>query len=279
MTSSEEKTAIKANTTTALVKTVEAELLPANSAAAISIPALLTGDDQAATEHFISLYHEAQNGLRRVVAFGLYAWFIKICCLKRSQFLPWADAISQQHGLSRRSIQRHMELTKSVLKACGVGQVKPLLLGWQTQMRQAWHISHCGEILLLPDAEVPKEVRPLREKICTIIDGKSAQQLFFQFKQTEEDEDGNERPKRGNLTGKGNPKAQREAAKLRLSKAEVKALELKAKHTTRWILENCDAQRLGRIDNDVFDKLHEAVKGLNTWMADVRKSRPGQKEV
>ena len=123
------------------------------------------------------LVHEAQQGLRKVVAVGLHCYLIK-SKLKKGAFKPWLAENCPE--LSYRSLAAYMQLTGNVLEFVGF-TINDFL-----QKCSALHFSHPGEILLLPDGSIPKEANPLREKICTLLDGKSYRQLFLEFKGADE---------------------------------------------------------------------------------------------
>src|ERR1051326_1943922 len=127
------------------------------------------------------LYREAQNGLRRVVAFGLYCYEVKDR-IPHGKFGPWL----KEHcpDISWRTVRCYMQLSSTVLENCGL-QINDFL-----QIGSTLPFCRGGKLLLLEDDKVPAEVKPLREKICGLIDGKSARQLFLEFKTAEEDENG-----------------------------------------------------------------------------------------
>ncbi len=164
-----------------------------------TVPKLNGGGDSEAAKYITNLYAEAQQGLRKVVAVGLACFEIK-GQLKHGKFKPWLAANCP--GISYRSLAAYMQLTKNVLGVCGF---KTLAAYFKSA--DALHISHSGELLSLPEGEVPEAAKPLREKICAVIDGKSQAQLFLEFKQSEDGDDGPKK-KLGNLKSKGRtPKA------------------------------------------------------------------------
>jgi hypothetical protein len=162
---------------------------------AVKVPTLKSGNDAEAAAKLTELVADAQNGLRRIVALGLFCFEIK-AQLKHGKFKPWLAVNCKE--TSYRSLAAYMQLTAGVLQKCGtsakayMAKVQPL------------HFSHSGELLLLADAKVPEEVKPLKDKICSIIDGKSQAQLFLDFKQADEDEETDQvKGKRGNLKSTG----------------------------------------------------------------------------
>jgi hypothetical protein len=241
---------------------------------AIAIPSLKTGDDKEVAEKFKQLFHDAQNGQRRVVAFGLYAAQIKFCSLKHTQFGNWVRGTFADVGISYRAVRAQMQLASSALKAVGVKSIKNFV---RSKMAEALPFSHCGEFLLLPDSKIPESIKPLREKLFSLIDGKSAKQLFTEFKQLDDDEDDeNPKPKRGRLKGQGGAsKEQRAAAAAAEEKARITEIELTAKDFGKWIDHNCDAQGLGKISDRAFDNLCEKAELLWQFCRQLKAARKG----
>ena len=55
----------------------------------VKAPSVKIGNDAELGKHLMKLFTDAQNGMRRVVAFGLFAWEIKETKLKHGQWGPW----------------------------------------------------------------------------------------------------------------------------------------------------------------------------------------------
>lgn len=119
------------------------------------------------------LYREAQAGLRRVVSFGIYCFHVK-GRLPHGQFERWIEVNCPE--VSFRTSQAYMQITAGTMEHCGLTMQEFL------QKRSALRFSHPGEFLMLGDAEIPDEIRPLRNKIFELIDGKSGRQLLLEFK-------------------------------------------------------------------------------------------------
>jgi hypothetical protein len=222
-------------------------------------PKLKSGGDAEVASHLKSLCDEARNGLRRVVALGLFCFKIK-ADLPHGQFQPWLD----QHcpDISYRSLASYMQLTDGVLKKCGVSKVQSL------------HFCHGGEFLLLPDAKVPDEARPLRKKIFEIIDGKTAHQLMLDFKQSDEDEDGNQKSRRGRLKGcKGTTKEQRQRAREREEQERIEEIELTSADFRKWMEKHGDAKGVGMISDGEFKKLRNTVAWFHVELERLHKQR------
>lgn len=144
-------------------------------------------DDQAAAR-LIALHAEANAGLRKVIALGLFLFDLQENHLKHGQFQTWCKA--HVPTLSYRGLASYMQLTKSVLEDCGY------------QVRQSLPLAQGGQLLLCAPDELAGDAAALRAKICAVIDGKSARQLMLEFKSVEEDGDGL-RVKRGRRIGEG----------------------------------------------------------------------------
>jgi hypothetical protein len=236
------------------------------------VPKLKSGDDAKSAEQLKTLVAEAQNGLRRVVALGIFCFEIK-GKLKHGQFQPWLAAHCPE--ISLRSLKAYMQLTTGVLGKCKISLKALLAKG------QSLPISHSGELLLLSESKVPEEMKSMRDKICSMIDGKTQSQLFFEFKQVDEDEDGEAlKPKRGRRKGEGGAtKEQRAAAALREEEERVTALKLDAIDFAKWCDKNGDDKGVGSFrGSKEWNKLKEAVESLATYMkrADERSQRDGQ---
>lgn len=234
-------------------------------------------DHAAAISQLKTLHSDAQIGLRKVVALGLFCFELKEIHLKHGQFGPWLQECAPEFcKLHSRSKSPHpssalascMKLTENVLKGCGVS-VKTAIAKLSTyhynispSNPRRTGICHCGEILLLDDAQVPEASKSLRDKICNLVDGKTAKQLCFGFKQIEEDEAGNHKVKVGRLKGQGGAShAQRVAAAAVEKLADKVAKEAAIKGFQVWIKKHCvdTAEGIGLIVSDA------ALVSLNDW--------------
>lgn len=205
-------------------------------------PTMKSGGDAEAARQLVHLYDEAQNGLRRVIALGLYCFDLKINQLKHGQFGPWIAAHCGEK-VSYRTIRSYMQLTEGVLEKC------------QIKMAKALPICGGGEILLLPEGKVPEAGKELREKICAVVAGKSANQLFLEFKQSEDDDEGNVKVKRGALkNSKGLSKEAREKAAARAEQERINELEEEIIERSDWLEEITDAKNLGTQTDNVLKK-------------------------
>jgi hypothetical protein len=132
----------------------------------------LQAAQQKLVTEFHTRYDDAESGLRRVLEFGLFCFWIKEEVLKHGQFLPWLEANCPD--LKVRSIQGHMAVTKGVLEAAGF------------QIRNTLRICPRGHLFLLADGELTDEQRAVRTKADALIEGKTARQLMLAFKEERE---------------------------------------------------------------------------------------------
>jgi len=229
-------------------------------------PSLIDGHDAATAKQLLKFYTDAQTGMRRVIALGLFAWEVKEQKLKHGQFGAWlathcpklvtTDTTTGKAKPSR-ALQSYMELTKGVLEAEGYTIEKYLA---HISNAHAMRICQGGKYLLLPDKKLPEEARELKAKICDLVDGKTKRQLFAEFKQAEEDETGEVKVKRGRAKGEGGAsKQQRENAQQFAESARIEAIELQAIETKDWLMEVSDDKHLGLIPDDTRRQLLEAL--------------------
>ncbi len=284
--SAQQKATIRANQKARWAKIMAAHPGNAHESLAVEVvkPAKLpaanlkSGNDAAAAKQLNKLFTEAQNGMRRVVALGLFAWEIKEGQLKHGEFGAWLaehcpklatiDTVTQKAKPSR-ALQGYMELTKNVLESCGCPTIEKYLATIAKCANDA-HLKP-GQFLLIADKKVPETLAPMREKIFELVDGKTQRSLFLEFKQCEED---SETPKRGRLKGStGLTKEQRELAAQRAEEERLAELEEQTKETTAWLLQNADAKNLGMIDSKALEKLQAAAQtasGFITRLLDAR---------
>lgn len=211
------------------------------------IPNLKSGNDEKVAAKLDELIADANDGLRRIVIVGFFLERIA-ADLKRGQFKPWIEAHCKE--TSRASIFGWRALAKNIMESVKISKVQ--LLDFSTPVH---------EMLALPAAEVPKAQKEIRAKIDELIEGKTAKQLFLEFKQAEEDEDGNLKKKHGRLKGKGGASAaQRARAQAAAAAAEIEAMELWAEETCELITEQADDAHWGRMDDKKALKLLEAFQ-------------------
>ena len=254
-------------------KTLEVEVLPPTMKLPAVVPKMKNGADAIAAKNLIKLFKDAQSGMRRIVALGLYAWEIKETQLKHGEWGPWLAANAP--GLCRpdsvtgkpkaaSALTNFMDLTKGILESVGIPTMEKY---FETVAKSPSRREfEKGGWLLIPDKKVPEEIRPLREKICALVDGKTQRQLFLEFKQAEEDAEGNAKKKRGRLKGQGGASKEQRAAAAELEAQErITEKKLKAEEVADWLIEMSDDAGFGEIagthELDILDRAMEKARG------------------
>jgi hypothetical protein len=247
------------------------------------VPKLKSGDDAAVAKELVSRYAEAQTGMRRIIALGLFAWEIKETQLKHGEWGPWLAANTPE--LSRNdagtgrpkasaALTNYMSLTRGVLEKSGLPTINKYLATIAKFPRDG-NLNH-GQFLLIADKKVPDVIKPLRDKICALVDGKTQNQLFLEFKQADDDDEG-ARAKRGRLKGSsGLTKEQRERAAQRAEEQRIVELEEDTRETTGFLLENSDAKNFGAINEKILLKLDAAMETARGYIKQLLQSRKGQ---
>ena len=259
--------------------TTAVEVLPP-----VAAPKLYDGSDQAAAKQLNKMFTEAQTGMRKIIALGLFAWEIKESKLKHGEFGSWLAAncpklvtIHSVTGkpMASRALNGYMELTKNVLESCGVPTIENYL---ETVAKSANDADlKPGQFLLIADKKVPESVREVRDKICAVVDGKTQRALFMEFKQADEDE---AKPKVGRLKGStGLTKEMRELAAQKAEEERLTTLAEETAETTAWLLENADAKNGGALDLQPLEKLQEACQTMSGFIQRLIESRKGQRDV
>lgn len=226
------------------------------------------GGDAAAAKQLNKLFADAQNGMRRVVALGLFAWELKEEKLDHGKFGPWLakhcpklatiDSVTGRAKPSR-ALSGYMALTTSVLESIGFPTIEKFLNTVGKCANEA-HLGG-GKMLLIADKRVPEELREVRSKIFELVDGKTQRSLFLEFKQAEEDADGNAKKKKGRLKGQGGAtKEQRAAAAAAEEEVRLDEIDIQAGEHAAWLLENSDDNNFGKINGrPSLKKLEEAI--------------------
>jgi hypothetical protein len=232
---------------------------------------LKAGNDAATAKQLKKLFADAQTGLRRIVALGLFAWEIKETKLNHGQWGPWLadncpelstiDAATQK-PVASRALRGHMELTKNVLEACGCDSIDKYLATVAKLANDA--NLKPGQFLLMPEKKVPENLSEMREKICALVDGKTQRSLFSEFKQLDE---ATGKPKLGRRKGEGGAtKEQRASAEEKERQEQITERKLKAVEIAEWLLEMSDAAGLGEIlgtpEIEQLDKAMETARGF-----------------
>jgi hypothetical protein len=260
-------------------KAAKLEVLPPVKSALNAL--LKSGNDAATAKQLNKLFAEAQNGMRRIVALGLFAWEVKESQLKHGEFGAWLAqhcpklATVNEDGKPRpsRALQGYMELTKGVLESCGCATIEKYL-GTTAKFAHDANLKP-GQFLLLADKNVPDDLKPLREKIFELVDGKTQRALFMEFKQSDDDGE-NPKPKLGRLPGHGGASKEQRAAAAELEETHrLMEVEEGTKEAIAWQLENADARHAGMMDSDLLVKLRDANQTMNGFIAQLLASRKG----
>lgn len=247
-----------------------------------NVPVLKGGGDAASAKCLAKLFADAQNGMRRIVALGLFAWELKETQLKHGEFGAWLAAncpklaTQNEQGRARpsRALQGYMELTKGVLESVGFSSVGKYLATVKSANNA---LLNGGKFLLIADKKVPEDIKPLREKIFALVDGKTQRSLFMEFKQAEEDDSGELKKKRGRLKNQGGASAeQRAAAAERAERERIEDIESASEDFITFATENADDKHLGMISVKLFDKVADAAELLTTYCKRVQQMRRGK---
>jgi hypothetical protein len=210
--------------------------------------------------------------MRRIVALGLMAWEIKETRLKHGEFGYWLQANAPQlccqdaatkTPKASSSLASYMQLTKGVLESTGL-TVGKYLEKVCKQNSQSLGISlTLGGLILASDAQVPEQLRKLRDKIFEVVDGKTPKQLMLEFKQVEEDGQGGLKVKRGRMKGQGGAsKEQCANAKATEAIAEAAAINAKATEARNTLLDVADDKTWASLDPNVASELLDAAQSL-----------------
>ena len=268
-------------------KAINLEVLPpVKTAVPAIVPKLKSGNDTAVANRLVKLFNEANNGMRRIVSLGLFAWEVKEGQLKHGEWGPWlaanAPVLSRidsetQKPKASSALSAYMDTTRGVLENVGFPTIAKYLE--ESAKFPRGREFKQGGFLLLPEKKVPVAMKPLREKICALVDGKTQKQLHLEFKQTEEDEDGNRKVKRGQLKGsKGLTKEQREKAAAREEQERLNELEETVIERNEWLLEIADAKNLGALDSKLIKKFCDAADTASGFGKRVLESRKAQQK-
>lgn len=150
-------------------------------------PTLTLWSDHEAATKVRQLVREAQDGLRRIIVCGLFLETLKMD-LPHGQLGHWIE--THCPDVTWRTANRWMSLAANIRKAC---EIK---LDTVSNLKFPIY-----EAITLPPEDRPEEVRDVCARMDELMAGKSARQLLLEFKQAEEDEDGNLVARRGRLPG------------------------------------------------------------------------------
>jgi hypothetical protein len=122
------------------------------------------------------------------------------------------------------------------------------------------------------DLRNPNRLPPAVE---SLIEGKTQNELFLEFKQAEEIEDEVEiQPKRGRRKGEGGNSAEHLAAiKAAEEKARLDNLTVEARERRQWLLDFCGPESLGKIPDAEAAKFIDVMETAWAFCRDLRNAR------
>jgi len=164
-------------------------VVPATGTAEVvaNAPSLTIFRNEEAASKVRQLVSDAQDGLRRILVCGLYLETIKHD-LPHGQFRRWLEAYVPE--VTPRTVATWMTLASNIREAAGIK--------WEA----ASHLqTPIYDAITLPPQDRPAELQEACAKMDELMAGKSARQLLLEFKQAEEDADGNLVARRGRLPG------------------------------------------------------------------------------
>lgn len=215
-----------------------------------TVPTLPKGNDAAVAEQLQTLVNDASDGLRRILAAGFFIECIA-AELKHGQLGPWLAAHCPDVGQS--TVYRWRELARNVAHEAGVKIPTVGILGGEFEG---------GNFLTLPAGDLPNDLHQARTRIDDIIHGKTAMQLYFELKQTE-----NGKVKVGRLKGQGGREADRPATPSELLEHEQHCATRDCHHL--WLLLDQLAPRvpvLGETDlTSTISIVERWAKHLREW--------------
>lgn len=186
-------------------------------------------------ENFQRVHTQFTDATKRAVWMGLFLNHVKQRgkddkSIPHGQFGKWLE--TNVPDLNRDTIATYMRLANGV---CEKGK---------------FHISD------FPNFAKSGDLPP---GINNLIEGKTQQQLFLEFKQTDAENPESHVAKRGHNAGtKGLTKEMRELAAQRAEAERINELEETLIERTAWLLEIADAKNLGMMPDKVLRKFTEA---------------------
>jgi len=135
-------------------------------------PSLKNGSDKARAKELNKLIKDAESGLVRILKVG---FFLECLAedLPHGMLGPWVETHCNREW---RTVRRWKQV------ASGLGEA----LGISLKQRLEFKLH---EVLALPLKKVPEDMKAVREKLDSEIQGKSYRQLFLELKQVDEDDD------------------------------------------------------------------------------------------
>jgi hypothetical protein len=261
----------------------------------VKVPKLKAGDDKAIADVLTKRHARANEATKMIFDTGLLCFFIKEN-LDHGQFGPWLQAhcpdtmwrMNTKTGkaVASSTLSWQMGFTKGLVEKCGTTVTKLL-----SQIPKVGNFGEKGEFLQLAAGselllKAPEQVVKVHADASKMVEGKTAYQLFWDFKQAEDreelikDEEGvtqqpakpGRRKKEGGLT-----KEQREAAAARDEQERLESLQSKADEVTDWLLEHADVKGFAKLDEieggaKTLKNLADAVACAHTFFSALKKS-------
>lgn len=201
-------------------------------------------------ENFQRVHAMFTESTKRAVWMGMFLNHIKQRgkedkSIPHGQFGPWLEATVPQ--LNRDTVATYMRLATGV---CEKGKF---------------------EISEFPKFASNGKLPPQLEQL---VEGKTQQQLFLEFKQADPDEPENPNAKRGQLKGsKGLTKEQREKAAQRAEQERLNDLEEEVIEMTERLLEIADAKNLGALESKLLKRFSDAADNASGFAKRTIQSR------
>lgn len=205
-------------------------------------------------ENFQRVHDLFTDATKRAIWMGMFINHIKQRgkedkSIPHGQFGPWLEANVPQ--LNRDTVATYMRLATGV---CEKGKF---------QISDFPNFARNGK---------------LPPKIEELVEGKTQQQLFLEFKQADPEDLENPKAKRGQLKGsKGLTKEQREKAAQRAEQERLNELEETILERSAWLLEIADAKNLGMMDSKLLTKLAVACDTASGFAKRVLAARANDK--
>lgn len=202
-------------------------------------------------ENFERVHSLFTDATKRAVWMGMFLNHIKARgkedkSIPHGQFRPWLAA--NLPNISNETVATYMRLATGVCET-GKFQISDFLTFAKT-----------GK---LPD------------QIAQLVEGKTQQQLFMEFKQPDPEDP--EKPRgKGQLKGsKGLTKEQRAKAAEKAEQERLNELEETAMETIEWLHQAADAKNGGMLPEKVQDKLADACDTLSGFLKRIKAARKG----
>jgi hypothetical protein len=213
------------------------------------VPSLKTLDNEKTAANLKGLFHEAQEGVKRIAYFGFLALHVKTVELEHGQFLPWLAAYCPE--LSRQTVASHIQLARTVLQAMAI---RPWKI--RSNVKQL-DISHYGDLLSAAEKDLNEAAKDSRKKMLEIIEGKSARQLMAKYKQAQAEPADPKVRQRYVCGGRGRCEGQPPAQGW--GKDRLAALEGEIEHWAAWADRHVSVKELSEVSGrhqELLGRLH-----------------------